>query len=58
LDERYVSRILQFAFLAPDIVKTIVDGRQHAHLSLENFRGHLAMEWAAQRQLPVFPCET
>jgi DNA invertase Pin-like site-specific DNA recombinase len=58
LDERYVSRILQFAFLAPDMVKTILDGRQHAHLSLENFRVHLPIAWAAQRQLPVFPCET
>jgi hypothetical protein len=50
LDERYVSRILQFAFLAPDIVKSIVNGRQPASLSLEHFRTHLPISWDAQRR--------
>jgi len=36
-------------------VKTILDGRQHAHLSLEDFRTHLPIEWGAQRQIRVFP---
>lgn len=49
-DERYVSRILQFAFLTPDIVKSILDGRQSTALSLENFRTHLPIDWDAQRQ--------
>jgi hypothetical protein len=51
LDERYVSRIFQCAFLAPDIVESILDGRQSAKLALENLRTHLPIEWAAQRQL-------
>jgi site-specific DNA recombinase len=50
LDERYVNRIFQFAFLAPDIVECILDGRQPAKITLENFRTHLPIEWAAQRQ--------
>jgi hypothetical protein len=54
LDERYVSRIFQCAFLAPDIVESILDGRQPAKLALENFRTHMPIEWAAQRQLLRF----
>ena len=49
LDERYVSRILQFAFLAPGIVKSILDGSQPTPLSLEDFRTHLPISWDAQR---------
>jgi site-specific DNA recombinase len=51
LDERYVSRIFRCAFLAPDIVESILDGRQPAKMALENFRTSLPIEWAAQRQL-------
>lgn len=50
LGERYVSRILQCAFLAPDIVKTIIDGRQPADLTLEKFRAQWPMDWADQRK--------
>jgi len=54
LDERYVSRIFQCAFLAPDIVESILDGRQPVKMTLENFRTHLPVEWEAQRQLLGF----
>jgi DNA invertase Pin-like site-specific DNA recombinase len=57
LDERYVNRIFQFAFLAPDIVENILDGRQPARMTLENFRTHLPMEWDAQRELLSFSAE-
>jgi site-specific DNA recombinase len=50
LDERYVSRILQCAFLAPDIVEAILDGRQPADFSLEQLRSRLPLSWAEQRQ--------
>jgi site-specific DNA recombinase len=55
LDERYVNRIFQFAFLAPDIVESILDGRQPAKMTLENFRTHLPIHWEAQRQRLGFP---
>ena len=54
LDERYVGRIFQCAFLAPDIVESILDGRQPAEMTLESLRTHLPIEWAAQRQLLGF----
>lgn len=50
LNERYVSRILQCAFLAPDVVESILEGRQRAGLTLENLRTHLPSDWAVQRQ--------
>jgi site-specific DNA recombinase len=55
LDERYVSRILQCAFLAPDIVEAILDGRQPADFSMEKLRTGLPLSWAEQRQRFGFP---
>jgi site-specific DNA recombinase len=55
LDERYMSRIFQCAFLAPDIVESILDGRQPAEMTLKRLRTHLPIEWIAQRQLLGFP---
>lgn len=55
LDERYVRHIFRCAFLAPDIVESILDGRQPAEMTLENLRTHLPIEWAAQRRLLGFP---
>ena len=55
LDERYVSRIFQCAFLAPDIVASILDGRQPAEMKLMRLRSQMPIEWAAQRQLLGLP---
>jgi DNA invertase Pin-like site-specific DNA recombinase len=49
LTPRYVRRILEGAFLAPDIVEMILDGRQPPGLSVEGFRRRLPMDWRAQR---------
>ena len=38
LDESYVRRILGFALLAPDIIESILDGRQPHDLTLEKLR--------------------
>jgi len=48
LDERYISRILPCAFLAPTIVEAILEGRQPADLSLDRLLKHLPLSWKQQ----------
>jgi hypothetical protein len=49
LDERYISRIIPLAFLAPDITEAILEGKQLPYLSLEKCVGHIPFEWSQQR---------
>jgi hypothetical protein len=50
---RYVSRLLPLAFLAPDIVETILEGRHPADLSTARLTNRLDLppDWASQRDL-------
>jgi hypothetical protein len=57
LDERYVRRILQCAFLAPDIVESILEGRQPAQMTFDRFRQPVPAEWSEQRKLLGFPAK-
>ncbi len=50
IDRSYARRILTLATLAPDIVQTIVEGREPSGLSLEKLVKRLPLEWEAQRQ--------
>ena len=49
LDERYISRIIPLAFLAPDLTEAILEGKQAAHLSLDTCLGNIADDWNQQR---------
>ncbi len=49
--ERYVSRILRTAFLAPDIVEAIMEGRQPAQLTIERLRLGAPLAWTEQRKI-------
>lgn len=53
LDKGYVSRVLDLAFLAPDIVEAIIAGHQPANLTAQQLlRGiKLPLDWAEQRRL-------
>ena len=48
--ERYVSHILHCAFLAPDVVDTIMEGRQPLDLTLEKLLNGLPRKWDEQRR--------
>jgi hypothetical protein len=50
LDERYVYRVLACAFLAPDIVEGILNGRQPSGLSYKKLTCPLPLSWIEQRK--------
>jgi len=55
--QRYVSRMIRLAFLAPAIVERIVEGRQPPELTaqfLSTGRGDLPLSWQAQEKLLGF----
>ncbi len=49
IDPAFISRIVRLSLLAPDIVDTILEGRQPAYLTLKSLMGPFPMGWAAQR---------
>jgi len=53
----YVMRYLRLAFLAPDIVEAIVDGRQPPGLSIRKLTNNknFPSDWIEQRRLLKFP---
>jgi hypothetical protein len=44
----YVSRVLRLTLLAPEIVESILDGRQPAELQLDDLLEGFPLEWASQ----------
>ncbi|MBM3565755.1 MAG: hypothetical protein FJX42_06555 [Alphaproteobacteria bacterium] len=54
--ESDVSRVLQIAFLAPDIVEAILDGRQPSGVTVYTLKrlSSLPGDWAEQRKLLGF----
>jgi site-specific DNA recombinase len=53
VDQSYLSRVMTLAFLAPDIIESIIAGRQPADLSVEKLtkRINLPLDWDHQRKL-------
>ena len=51
LSEAYIRRVLRFAFLAPDMVEAIAEGRQPRALTLQRLLGPMPFAWAEQRRL-------
>jgi DNA invertase Pin-like site-specific DNA recombinase len=55
IEERYAGRILNCAFLAPDIIEAILDGHQPADLTVQKLLRNLSMDWGEQRKRLGFP---
>ena len=51
----YATRIMPLAFLAPDIVQAIYDGRQPLGLKVKAASADLPLDWVAQRRALGFP---
>lgn len=53
VDRSYATRVLNLAFLAPDIVECIIAGQQPAVLTIEKItkRMDLPIDWSQQRQM-------
>jgi hypothetical protein len=56
MTNRYLRRVLQLAFLAPDIKQAILDGRQPVELTAERLTRltDLPLDWVEQRRLLGF----
>ena len=55
LTPHYVRNVFACAFLAPDIVEAILDGRQPIALKFENLYKYVPLSWVEQRQQFGFP---
>lgn len=51
VSEGYVGRLLPCAFLAPDLVEAILQGRELPTVTLGGLLSHLSLDWAEQRQV-------
>ena len=54
LDKSYVSRIMKFAFLAPDIVDRILDDKEPSGLSMRRMLKQIPDDWGDQRNKFAF----
>jgi hypothetical protein len=51
ISRRYVARILQLGFLAPDIIAAILSNRLPARITVDRLRGPIPLDWNEQRRL-------
>jgi site-specific DNA recombinase len=56
LDQSHVTRMINKAFLAPDIIRAILNGSQPAHLTLKHLKQFRALpdDWKSQKSLLGF----
>jgi hypothetical protein len=54
INDSYVSRLLRLTLLAPEIVESILDGRQVPGIQIETVLKPMPVEWGKQRQQMAF----
>jgi site-specific DNA recombinase len=56
VQSNYVTRVINLAFLAPDIIKAIIEGKQPPELTADTLMDHfpLPIDWSEQRALLGF----
>lgn len=56
VQSNYVTRVINLAFLAPDIIKAILEGKQPPELTTDTLMDYfpLPIDWSEQRQLLGF----
>jgi len=55
MTQRYISRILKCAVLAPTIVEAIVNGHHRTAITLDRLTKDVPLAWSAQLHSPVEP---
>jgi site-specific DNA recombinase len=55
LTPRYIGKVFGCAFLAPDIVESILEGRQPRDLTFKKLCAHIPLSWIEQRAQFGFP---
>ena len=50
INPSYVSRVMRLACLAPEITKTILEGKHPAHLTAKELLAPFPLAWTAQRE--------
>lgn len=50
IDRSYMSRLLKFTLLAPDIVEAILDGQEPSGFAINRLIGTVPMDWQKQRR--------
>lgn len=52
--QRYICDLIKLAYLAPDIMDTIIEGKIPATLTLDRLKKRFSMNWTIQRELLSF----
>ncbi|HWY21211.1 MAG TPA: hypothetical protein VNX26_08325 [Candidatus Acidoferrum sp.] len=55
LTERYVGKVFSCSLLAPDIIESILEGRQPHDLNFEKLCEQVPSSWTEQRERFGFP---
>ena len=50
VDRSYMSRLLKFTLLAPDIVEAIIDGREPSGFAISKLISSIPDDWDEQRR--------